>query len=61
MKLKINGFENEIEFNEGEVNVLEIENAKCFSHIIEVLNAKINGVESNEMFLLDEEGNLSTI
>lgn len=55
MKLKINGFDNEIIFDEENVNVLLIEDVKCFSHIIEVLNDKINGIESNEIFLLDEK------
>lgn len=54
MRLKINGFENEINFNDENVNILEIENVKCFSHIIEVLNEKINGIESNEIYLLDD-------
>lgn len=57
MKLKINGFENEIIFNEENVNILEIHNPKCFSHIIQVLNDKANGIESNEIFLLDDEEN----
>lgn len=55
MKLRINGFDNEIMFNEECINVLTIENAKCFSNIIGILNDKINGMESNEMFLLDEK------
>ena len=54
MKLKINGFENEIIFNEESVNILTIKNAKCFSHILQILNDKINGLESNEIFLLNE-------
>ena len=55
MKLKINGFENEIQFDEEHINVLTINNSKCFSHIIGILNDKINGIESNEIFLLDEK------
>lgn len=55
MKLKINGFENEIVFKDNTVNVLDIENASCFAHIIEILNSKLNGMESNEIFLLDEQ------
>ena len=54
MKLKINGFENEILFTEKNVNILTIKNTKCFSHILQILNDKINGSESNEIFLLDE-------
>ena len=37
MKLRINGFENEIKFNDDSVNILTISDAKCFSHIIEVI------------------------
>ena len=55
MKLKINGFENEIQFDDEHINVLTINNSKCFSHIIGILNDKINGIESNEIFLLDEK------
>lgn len=55
MKLKINGFNNQIIFNEQHVNVLTIKDAKCFSHFIEILNDKINGLESNEIFLLDDK------
>lgn len=54
MKLRINGFENEIEFNQDKVNVLQIKDAKCFSHMLEILNEKINGAESEEIFLIDE-------
>lgn len=57
MKLKINGFENEIIFNDDNVSVLVIDDAKCFRHIIEVLNEKINGMENNELFLLDNNEN----
>ena len=55
MKLKINGFENEIQFDDEHINVLTINNSKCFSHIIGILNDKINGIDSNEIFLLDEK------
>lgn len=54
MKLRINGFENEFIFNDKNVNVLQIADSKCFSHIIDVLNQKINGLENSEIFLLDE-------
>lgn len=62
MKLRLNGFENEIILNNGNVNILQIGNSKCFSHIIEVLNDKINGIENNEICLLsdsEEEVNMS--
>ena len=54
MILKIIGFENAVKFNCQNINIIEINNPKCFSHILEVLNNKIHGQEENEMFLLDE-------
>lgn len=54
MKLRINGFENELVFNENECNVLICKDKKFFRHIIEILNDKINGLESDEIFLLDD-------
>ena len=57
MKLKINGFNNEIIFNDENINILEIKDSKCFTHIIKILNEKINGIESNEIFLLDNNEN----
>lgn len=62
MKLKINGFENDIIFDDEHINTLEVNDSKLFSHIIELLNNKVNGFESNEIFLLDdneEELNMS--
>jgi len=58
MKLKINGFENEIEFSIGKVNILEIVNPKCFTNILQTINDKINGLESDEMFLLDNNNEI---
>lgn len=54
MKLKINGFDNEIDFNNDNINILEILNSKCFTNILQTLNDKINGIESNDIYLLDE-------
>lgn len=54
MKLKINGFENQIIFNSTNINILEISDAKCYSHIINILNDRINGKETNEIFLLND-------
>ncbi len=58
MKLKINGFDNEIDFNNGAVNLLEIHNAKCFTNILQIINDKINGVESSEICLIDENNEI---
>lgn len=54
MKLRLNGFENEVIFNNEIINVLQVEDAKCYTQIIDILNQKINGYENNEIFLLDE-------
>ena len=54
MRLRINGFENEVIFTDDSVNILEINNTNCYTHIIKIINDKINGIESNEVFLLDE-------
>ena len=55
MKLRINGFNNEVLFDEECVHILTIKDPKCFSHLIGILNDKINGLESNEIFLLDDK------
>lgn len=57
MKLKINGFNNEINFESNNVAILEVKDTKCFTHIIEAINNAVNGEETNEIFLLDDEFN----
>ena len=57
MKLKINGFDTKIDFNNENINILVIKDTRCFSHIIETINNIINGEESTEIFLLDNEDN----
>ena len=57
MKLKINGFDTKIDFNNENINILVIKDTRCFSHIIEIINNIINGEESTEIFLLDNEDN----
>lgn len=54
MKLKINGFDNEIIFNDKNINIMEIKNTKLFSHIIEILNQMVNGYEADEIILIDD-------
>ena len=54
MKLRINGFENEMIFTDDSVNILEVNNTNCYTHIIETIINKINGIESNELFLFDD-------
>ena len=57
MKLIINGIENCINFENENINILEISDAKLFSHVIQILNDKINKIESNEIVLLDKDEN----
>ena len=53
MKLKINGFSNELEFEENKASVLVIKDTKCFTNIIQKLNDKIEGTDFDDIFLLD--------
>ena len=53
MKLKINGFSNELEFEENKVSVLVIKDTKCFTNIIQKLNDRIEGTDFDDIFLLD--------
>lgn len=55
MKLKINGFTNLLNFYDDKVGVLEIKDTKCFTNIIQKINDKIEGIDNNEIFLLDDE------
>ncbi len=57
MKLKINGFMNELDFIENKVNILEIKDTKCFTNTIQKINDKIEGIDVDDIYLLgnDEE------
>lgn len=57
MKLKINGFESEFDFDEEHVNVLVVKQPKCFANIIGKINEKITGNENNEILFLDDNDN----
>ena len=54
MKLKINGFANELKFYDDKINILCIKDTKCFTNIIQKINYKIGGIENEEIFLLDD-------
>ncbi len=56
MIMSINGFENEIEFKENSVNVLEIVNKKLFSNFINNINEQSNEAinDDNSVVLFDE-------
>lgn len=55
MKLVINGIENEMIFKSDCINILEISDVKFYAHILEVFYNKVNGIESNEIFFLDDK------
>ena len=61
MKLRINGFKNELNLSDGKVNIIQVENSKLFTHIIDVLNDKINSIDNNEIFLFDEKNEILNI
>lgn len=55
MKIRIIGFENEIDLSNAEVvNIIEIKDVNCFSNIIGIINNSMNGIETNEAFLLGD-------
>ena len=54
MKLKINGFENEIVFDGESVNVLDIKDKECFKHILEIIYDLSLENESLEICLISE-------
>ncbi|MBZ9607274.1 type II-A CRISPR-associated protein Csn2 [Clostridium estertheticum] len=55
IKLRIFPLENDIEFNENYINILEIENKTMFTPLIYSLNRLINYNEESEAVILLEE------
>lgn len=56
MKIRIIGLENEIDLSSDEiVNVIVIKDVNYFSNIIKIINDSMNGIETNEIFLLGDE------
>ena len=55
MKLRINGFENEIIFDGESVNILAIKDKECFKHILEVIYNWSIGNEDFEICLISEK------
>lgn len=55
MKLRIIGFEQDIEFEENQINILKIESANLLCNILENINDNVNGISTNEVILLDEK------
>ena len=60
MNLQINFIDNNIVFEDGKVNVIEIENKEYFYRIVSELNNLQNGIDSNEItyFVSEEEKQL---
>lgn len=60
MNLQINFIDNNIVFEDGKVNVIEIENKEYFYRIVSELNNLQNGIDSNEInyFVNEEEKQL---
>ena len=58
MILKINSFENIIKFDDESVKVINISNPKLFSNIIETINEQINGIDSDDVLLLDDNNDI---
>lgn len=58
MKIRLNNFQNDIYLFDGTVTIIEIHNAKYFSKLIQNINDKINGYESDEIILLSENDEL---
>ena len=56
MKIRLIGLENEIDLNSDDVvNVIIIKDVNYFSNIIKIINDSMNGIETNEVFLLGDE------
>lgn len=53
MKLRINGFDNEIDFKNN-INILVIEDKKTFVRTISLINNKVLGSEEKELLLLSD-------
>lgn len=56
MIMSIIGFDNKIQFKEGNVNVLEIYNKKFFYNFINNINEQCNGYteEDNNIVIMEE-------
>lgn len=54
MKIKIAGFNNDIEFDDYHINILEIVNAKYFKSFVTKLNSLINYQEKDERIIIIE-------
>lgn len=55
MKIKIFGLDNDLELKADNVNIISINDVKMFSNVVKIINNKINGIEENEIILLDDE------
>lgn len=55
MKIKLNGFQNDINLFDGTISIIEIENVKYYNKLIQSINEKINGYENEEIILLSDD------
>lgn len=54
MKLRLNNFQNDIDLLDGTINIIEVHNVKYYAKLIQSINDKINGYETNEILLLTD-------
>ena len=60
MKIRINGCDNDLEIDEQSISVIQVKDIKLFRKILDNINQKINEIENNEIFILDDkEGEIS--
>ena len=58
MKLRLNNFQNDISLFDGTISIIEIKNVKYYSKLIQSINDKINGYETDEIILLSDSDEL---
>ena len=60
MKIKINGCDNDLRIDEQSISVIQVKDIKLFRKILDNINQKINEIENNDIFILDDkEGEIS--
>ena len=60
MKIRINGCDNDLKIDEQSISVIQVKDIKLFRKILDNINQKINEIENNEIFILDDkEGEIS--
>ena len=60
MKIRINGCDNDLKIGEQSISVIQVKDIKLFRKILDNINQKINEIENNDIFILDDkEGEIS--